>query len=97
MNGPNSLTLLLRSLSSQQRMSLIKKLLTPSEEYNYRVIFISYCILSALCLCLYLGSLFWSDIKGFWIVVLRHFVFSFVAVSVLDRSSLLWIHVEGPE
>lgn len=50
-------------------MSLLKKLFTPDEDYNYYIIFISYLILSICCVLLYVGSLYWEDIKGFWIVV----------------------------
>lgn len=51
-------------------MSFLKKLFTPNEDYNYMIIFISYLILSLFCILLYVGSLFWEDIKGFWIVVI---------------------------
>lgn len=51
-------------------MSFLKKLFTPNEDYNYMIISISYLILSLFCILLYVGSLFWEDIKGFWIVVI---------------------------
>ena len=50
-------------------MSLIKNFFTPSEDYNYKIIFISYLVLTLACVGLYVGALFWEDIKGFWIVV----------------------------
>ncbi len=51
-------------------MSFIKKLFTPSDDYNYKIIFISYLVLTLACVGLYVGALFWKDIKGFWIVVI---------------------------
>ena len=50
-------------------MGFIQSFFTPKEDYNYYVIFLSYLILSVCCILLYVGSIYWEDIKGFWIVV----------------------------
>lgn len=50
-------------------MAFFSNLLTPSEDYNYKIIFLSYLVLSICCGLLFFGSKFWEDIKGFWIVV----------------------------
>ena len=50
-------------------MESIKNLFTPSEDYNYKIIFLSYLSLSLCCLILYITAFYWKDIQGFWIVV----------------------------
>ena len=50
-------------------MSFFSSLFTPSDDYNYKIIFFSYAFLSICCALLFIGSKFWEDIKGFWIVV----------------------------
>lgn len=50
-------------------MEAIKSILTPSEDYNYKIIFLSYLFLSVSCLALYITAFYWKDIQGFWIVV----------------------------
>lgn len=51
------------------KMESIKNLFTPSEDYNYKIIFLSYLSLSLCCLILYITAFYWKDIQGFWIVV----------------------------
>ncbi|KAM7456911.1 hypothetical protein BLSTO_02337 [Blastocystis sp. subtype 1] len=50
-------------------MEFLKSLFTPSEDYNYKIIFLSYLVLSLCCLVLYITAFYWKDIQGFWIVL----------------------------
>ena len=50
-------------------MSFLANLFTPSEDYNYKIIFLSYLVLSIMMVVIYVISLYWEDVRGFWIVV----------------------------
>ena len=55
-------------------MAFLSSLFTPSEDYNYKIIFWSYFALSVAMILLYVLSKFWKDIEGFWVVVRIEFV-----------------------
>ena len=74
-------------------MEFLKSLFTPSEDYNYKIIFLSYLVLSLCCLVLYITAFYWKD----WIVVGRSALCLIVAVSVSPGSSLLRLDVEEAE
>ncbi len=78
-------------------MEFLKSLFTPSEDYSYKIIFLSYLVLSLCCLVLYITAFYWKDIQGFWIVVSRSALCLIVAVSVSPGSSLLRLDVEEAE
>ena len=78
-------------------MESIKKLFTPSEDYNYKIIFLSYLALSLCCLVLYITAFYWKDIQGFWIVVGLVVLCLTVAVAVSSGPSLLRLDVEEAE
>lgn len=50
-------------------MSFLSSIFTPSEDYNYKIIFWSYFALSIAMIALFVASKFWKDIEGFWVVV----------------------------
>ena len=75
-------------------MSFLSSFFTPSDDYNYKIIFWSYFALSITMIALYVISKFWKDIEGFWIVVRMVFHIWLVALTLYFGPSLLRMDVD---
>ena len=82
-----------RKDSSRFVMSFLSSIFTPSEDYNYKIIFWSYFALSIAMIALFVASKFWKDIEGFWVVVRIVFGLWLVALTLYFGPSLLRMDV----